>query len=114
MPQLIDHTPDHTHSYYNNELHFKKQYSPACMCAGINYFDHVVFMSDALAGQGCPHSGTNNTTYAYLGTNNTNLRRSLGTRDHAPEIRYRPGNSGTVEFLRAKKEGLGMRLVAIL
>ena len=47
MPQLIDHTLDHTH---NNGLHFKEQYSPAYMCAGINYFDHVVFMSDAWAG----------------------------------------------------------------
>ena len=30
------------------------------MCACINYFDHVVFMSDAWAGQAC---GTNNTIY---------------------------------------------------
>ena len=32
----------------------------------INYFDHVVFMSDESAGQGCPHSGTNNITYRGL------------------------------------------------
>ena len=51
------------------------------------YFDHVVFMSD-----------TGQATYAYSGTNNTTLwASSSGTRDHAPEIRYRPRSLGTVE-----------------
>ena len=34
------------------------------VCACINYLE---FLLDTSAGQGCPHSGTNNTTYAYSG-----------------------------------------------
>ena len=61
-----------------------------------NYFDHVEFLLDTSAGQGCPHSGTNNTTYAYSGPTIQGPQPS-GTWDHAPEIRYRIGNSGSVE-----------------
>ena len=62
-----------------HELHFKKQHSPACSCACIDYFDHVEFLLDTAAGQDCPaHSGTNNTTYTYSWDQRYKLMRGRG------------------------------------
>ena len=48
------------------------------MAAFLHACTHV-FLSDTHgAGQGCPHSGTNNTTYSHSGTNNTNYEGPQG------------------------------------
>ena len=59
--------------------------SSAC----IEYFDQVVFMSDAWAG----HQQYN---LCIFGDQQYEDPQGPGTM-HVPEIRYRPGNSGTVE-----------------
>ena len=67
--------PNEEHSYFVELLW---QHS----CMHVHIIMHV-FMSDAWAGQGCPHSGTNNTNYEDPQGPGTMLLKS-GT---VPEIR---------------------------